>query len=171
MSINELSKVHSIGYMTEEVKVTFKKDVKVNISGISVDGKEGDTQVIPRWLAGILQENGLAEVHEQDMGIELMRALSRERIAGSEQISALKSDFYIRLNDFIKNKTSAEREKLNVSLQDIVLLRLGKIAHFARSAPLTPDLEQKLTHEEKTLFQLIHKASKDFKECVLGGKP
>jgi len=104
------------------------------------------------------------------MGRELLQALSRERIAGSEQISALKPDFYTRLHDFIKNKTGVEREKLNVSMQDIVLLRLGKITHFARSAPLTPDLEQKLTHEEKTLFQLIHKASKDFKECVLGGK-
>jgi DNA replication factor GINS len=170
MSISELAKVYSIGYMTEEVKVRFKKDVKVNIFNISVDAKENDTQTVPRWLANILQENGLAEVQGQDMGVDLLRALSRERIAGSEQLSALKSDFYIRLHDFIRNKTGMEREKLNVSMQDIVLLRLSKITHFARSAPLTPDLEQKLTYEEKTLFQLIHKASKDFKECVLGGK-
>jgi DNA replication factor GINS len=170
MSINELVKVYSIGYMTEEVKVRFKKDVKVNIFTIAIDAKESDTQTVPRWLAHIFEENGLAEVQGQDMGVELLRALSRERIAGSEQISALKPDFYIRLNDFIKSRGAVEREKLNVSMQDLVILRLGKITHFARSAPLTPDLEQKLTHEEKTLFQLIHKASKDFKEYVLGGK-
>jgi len=55
-------------------------------------------------------------------------------------------------------------------MQDLVLLRLGKIIHLARSAPMNADLEQKLTYEEKTLFQLIHKASTDFKGCVLGGK-
>jgi len=170
MSIDELAKVYSIGYMTEEVKVRFKKDIKLNIFNISVDAKQNDTQSVPRWFADILQESGLAEVQEQDIGVDLLRALSRERIAGSEQISALKPEFYIRLNDFIKKKTGVEREKLNVSMQDIVLLRLGKITHFARSAPLTPDLEQKLTYEEKTLFRSIHKASKDFKECVLGGK-
>lgn len=170
MNINELSKIYSLGYMTEEVKVRFKKDVKVNIFSIAIDMRENDTQTVPRWLAGIFQENGLAEIQGQDMGVDLLRALSRERIAGSEQISALKPDFYIRLNDYIKGKTGMEREKLDVSMQDIVLLRLGKIIHFARSSPLTADLEQKLTYEEKTLFQLIHKASKDFKECVLGGK-
>jgi hypothetical protein len=170
LSIGELERVYSLGYMTEEVKVRFKKDVKIDIFNISVDAKENDNQTIPRWLANILQENGLAEAQEQDMGVELLRALSRERIAGSEQISALKPDFYIRLDSYIKSKAGQEREKLDVSMQDIVLLRLGKIIHFARSSPLTVDLEQKLTYEEKTLFQLIHKAAKDFKECVLGGK-
>jgi len=170
MSISELTHVYSIGYMTEEVKVRFKKDVKINIFSLSVDAKESDTQTAPRWLAGILQENGLAEIQGRDMSNDLVSALSKERIAGSEQISALKPDFYIKLNDFIKNKTGMEREKLNISMHDLLLLRLGKIVHFARSAPLTPDLQEKLTYEEKTLYTLVHKASKDFKECVLGGK-
>ncbi len=170
MNINELAKVYSLGYMIEEVKVSFKKDVKVNIFSISVDAKESDTQTVPRWLARILQENGLAEVQSQDMSNELQRVLSRERTAGLDQIHTLKPDFYIKLNDFIRDETGTEKEKLNVSMHDLVRLRLGKITNFARSAPLTPDLEQKLTYEEKTLFQLIHKVTKDFKECVLGGK-
>jgi len=170
MNINELSTVYSIGYMTEEVKVRFKKDVKVNSFGISVDAKEGDTQTIPRWLASMFQENGLAEVQTEDMSRELLGSLSRETNAGPEQITALKPDFYIRLNDFIKNAPVTERDKLNISMHDIVLMRLGKIVHFARSGLLTPELEQKLTYEEKTLFQLIDKATKDFKQCVLGGK-
>ena len=170
MGISELAKVYSIGYMTEEVKVRFKKAVKINIFSISLDAKESDTQMVPRWLAEIFQDNGLAEVQGQDMGNELQRVLSREMTAGLDQIHTLKPDFYIRLNDFIKDETGIEKEKLNVSMHDLVRLRLGKITNFARSAPLTPDLEQKLTYEEKTLFRLIHKVTKDFKECVLGGK-
>jgi len=166
MEISELASVYSMGYMTEEVKTRFKKEVKINIFSISVNAKENDIQTVPRWLAAILEENGLAEVQGQDMGVDLLRALSRERIAGSEQISSLKPDFYIRLNDFIKNKTGTERDKLNVSLQDLVILRLGKITHFARSAPLTPDLEQKLTIEEKKLYTLVQKATQDVKEVI-----
>ena len=170
MSISELTRVHSIGYMTEDVKVRFKKDVKLNILSVSVDAKENDTQTVPRWLADLFQENKLAEIQGRDMSNDLASALSKERIAGSEQISSLKPDFYIRLNDFIKNEKATGRDKLNILMQDLVRMRLGKIVHFARSAPLTPELEQKLTYEEKVFFHMIHKASQDFKQCVLGGK-
>ncbi len=169
MELDDVTKVYSIGYMTEPVKVRFRKDVKIDIFNLSVDAKTDDMQMVPRWLANVFHEGGFAELQEPDLGIDLLRALSRERIAGSEQPSPLKPDFYIRLNHFIKTKQGAEKEKLLISLQDIVLLRLGKIIHFARSAPLTSDLEQKLTYEEKTFFRLIHKSATDFKECVLGG--
>lgn len=168
--MGDITKVYQIGHLVEEVKVRFRKETKLGMFNVSIDAKEGDIQMLPRWLANILQEAGLAEAQEQDLGVELMRALSRERIAGTEQVSGLKPDFYVRVNDFISRTSSPEKEKLNVSMQDLVLLRLGKVIHFARSAPLTPDLEQKLTHEEKTLFQLVHKATSDFREYVLGGK-
>jgi len=156
--------------MLEDVKVRFKKDIKIDIFSVSLDAKGNDLQHIPRWFAEVLEESGIAEIQVQDMSVDLLRALSRERIAGTDQLSNLKPDFYVRLNAYIKSKEGAEREKLYISMQDLVLLRLGKIIHLARSAPMNPDLEQKLTYEEKTLFQLIHKASSDFKECVLGGK-
>ncbi|MEM3084561.1 MAG: hypothetical protein QXU32_07890 [Nitrososphaerales archaeon] len=170
MDINQLTKVYNIGHMLEDVKVRFKKEIKIDVFSISVEAKENDILHIPRWLADILEKNDIVEIQVHDMGVDLLRALSRERIAGIDQLSALKPDFYIRLNAYISGKEGTEREKLSVSMQDLVLLRLGKIIHLARSAPLNPDLEQKLTHEEKTLFQLIHKVSRDFKECVLGGK-
>ena len=170
MDINQLTKVHNIGHILEDVKVRFKKDTKIDLFSVNIEAKENDMQNIPRWLASIFEENDIVEVQVQDMGVDLLRALSRERIAGTDHLSALKSDFYVRLNTYIETKKGVEREKLNISMQDLVLLRLGKIIHLARSAPMNPDLEQKLTYEEKTLFQLIHKASSDFKECVLGGK-
>ncbi|MFQ5940241.1 MAG: hypothetical protein ACE5KA_00875 [Nitrososphaerales archaeon] len=156
--------------MLEDVKVRFKRDIKIDIFSISIVANENDLQNIPRWLASILEENGIVEIHLPDMSVDLLRALSRERIAGTDQLSSLKPDFYIRLNAYIKSRQGVEREKLNISMHDLVLLRLGKIILLAHSAPINPDLEQKLTYEEKTLFQLIHKASSDFKECVLGGK-
>lgn len=171
MDINQLTRVYRLGHMVEDVKVRFKKNVKIDIYSVNLEGKENELKNVPRWLATVLQENGLVEIQSQDMGVELFRSLSRERIAGNDQLSTLKSDFYIRLNSFIESKQDgAEKEKLSVSMQDLVLLRLGKIIHLARSAPLNPDLEQKLTYEEKTLFQLVHKAANDFRECVLGGR-
>lgn len=170
VDINQLVKVYHIGHLIEDVKVRFKRDVKIDIFGVNIEGKENDLQNIPRWLANVLEENGAVEIQVPDMSVELLRALSRERIAGNDQLSTLKPDFYVRLNTYIKSKEGSEKEKLSISMQDLVLLRLGKIIHLARSAPMNPDLEQKLTYEEKTLFQLIHKASNDFKECVLGDK-
>jgi DNA replication factor GINS len=160
--------VYNIGHQLEDVKIRFRKDVKIDIFSINIQAKENEVQHVPRWLAYVLEQNGLVEAQVQDIGVDLLRALSRERIAGNDQLSSLKPDFYVRMNAFINTKEGAEREKLNISMQDLVLLRLGKIIHLARSAPMNPDLEQKLTYEEKTLFQLIHKAASDFKECVLG---
>ncbi len=170
VDINQLTKVYNVGHMLEDVKVRFKKDIKIDIFSISIEAKENDLQNIPRWLASLLQESGIIEIHIQDMSVDLLRALSRERIVGMDQLSAIKSDFYVRLNAYIETGEGVEGEKLKISMQDLVLLRLGKIIHLARSAPMNADLEQKLTYEEKTLFQLIHKASTDFKGCVLGGK-
>ena len=156
--------------MLEDVKTRFKKDTKIDVSNISVEAKEDELQSIPRWLADILEEGGFVEIQVPDMNVDLLRALSRERIAGTDQLSPLKPDFYVRLNTYIERTKGDEREKLKISMQDLMLLRLGKIFHLARSAPMNAELEQKLTYEEKTLFQVIHKASNEFKKSVLGGK-
>jgi DNA replication factor GINS len=38
----------------EEIKVTFKSDVKITINDINIDAKEGDIILLPRWLTKIL---------------------------------------------------------------------------------------------------------------------
>ncbi len=40
MELEDVIKVHSIGYGLEDVKVEFKHDLKMDVSGVQIEGKE-----------------------------------------------------------------------------------------------------------------------------------
>jgi len=48
-----------------------------------------------------------------------------------------------------------------------VVSRLEKIVKLAAASPLSAELEEKLSVEEKELYILIHNSSLEFKETVL----
>ena len=50
--------VHYIQYMMEDIRVSYKRDVKATVDNLSVDAKEGDISSIPRWMAKILLLRG-----------------------------------------------------------------------------------------------------------------
>lgn len=158
---------YEIGYMLEDVRVRFIQNIKIDIFDISINAKPDDTNLIPRWLANILRDNKLAEISEQDMSIELSRVLSREKITGSDQLTQLKPDFYIKVKRFIDNVKESEKAKLVIYLHDLIDVRLWKILNIVRSTSLTPEIEQKLTIEEKILFNGMYKEISKFKEGVL----
>ncbi|GIU71049.1 MAG: hypothetical protein KatS3mg003_0528 [Candidatus Nitrosocaldaceae archaeon] len=162
-----MRKAYEIGYMLEDVRVRFLTNVNVNIFDININSKQDDTNLIPRWLAYILKDSNLVEINEQDMSIELTRALSREKITGSDQLTQLKPDFYIKVNKFIEDIKENEREKLIMYLHDLLDIRLRKILDMVKSTSLTPELEQKLTIEEKILFNSMYKAINEFKDSVI----
>ena len=47
--------MHSIGNSLKDVKVEFKKELKLDVSDISIDGNQGEIINIPRWAANILE--------------------------------------------------------------------------------------------------------------------
>ena len=67
MELEDVIKVHSIGYGLEDVKVEFKHDLKMDVSGVQIDGKENEMMNIPRWVADILESEKHVILHEQDM--------------------------------------------------------------------------------------------------------
>jgi DNA replication initiation complex subunit (GINS family) len=160
-------KTYEIGYMLEDLKVRFLQDVKINIFDINIDAKRDDTIIIPRWLAQILKDTKLVEINEQDMSIELTRILSREKLTSIDQLTTIKPDFYIKINKFIQESKESDKEKLTIYLHDLIDIRLWKILNIARTTNLTPEFEQKLTIEEKILFNTMYKAINEFKNMVL----
>lgn len=153
--------------MLEDLKVRFLQDVKINIFDINIDAKRDDTIIIPRWLAQILKDTKLVEINEQDMSIELTRILSREKLTSIDQLTTIKPDFYIKINKFIQESKESDKEKLTIYLHDLIDIRLWKILNIARTTNLTPEFEQKLTIEEKILFNTMYKAINEFKNMVL----
>lgn len=162
-----LRNTYLLEYLLEEIRVTFKSDVKISINDINIDAKEGDILLLPRWLTKILSKKNLIEIQDNEMSSYVSKALNRERISKPHDISGIDADFYIRVDDFLKSLNEKERETLMVSLNSFVISRLGKIVKLAAASSLSPEMETKLSAEEKQLYNFINTSSLAFKESVL----
>jgi len=162
-----LRNTYLLQYLLEEIRVTFKSDVKISINDINIDAKEGDILLLPRWLTKILSKKNLIEIQDNEMSSYVSKALNRERISKPHDISGIDADFYIRVDDFLKSLNEKERETLMVSLNSFVISRLGKIVKLAAASSLSAEMETKLSAEEKQLYNFINTSSLAFKESVL----
>ena len=162
-----LRNTYLLEYLLEEIRVTFKSDVKISINDINIDAKEGDILQLPRWLTKILSKKFLIEIQDNEMSSYVSKALNRERISKPHDISGIDADFYIRVDDFLKSLNEKERETLMVSLNSFVMSRLGKIVKLAAASSLSAEMETKLSAEEKQLYNFINTSSLAFKESVL----
>jgi DNA replication factor GINS len=159
--------VRYLEYMMEDIRVSFLKDVKARVNGLSLDAKEGDISSIPRWVAKILADHEGIESADDDISTYISRAFNRERIAKPHDLSSLDADFYIRVNDFFESLKERERENMLVSLNSFITSRLEKIVKLAAASPLSGQLEEKLSVEENQLYSLVHSSSVLFKNKVL----
>lgn len=162
-----LRNTYLLEYLLEEIRVTFKSDVKISINDINIDAKEGDILLLPRWLTKILSKKNLIEIQDNEMSSYVSKALNRERISKPHDVSGIDVDFYIRVDDFLKSLNEKERETLMVSLNSFVISRLGKIVKLAAASSLSAEMETKLSAEEKQLYNFINTSSLAFKESVL----
>jgi len=154
-------------YLLEEIRVTFKSDVKISINDINLDAKEGDILLLPRWLAKNLSSKNLIDLQDNEISSYVSKALNRERISKPHDISGVNVDFYVRVEDFLNNLNEREREKLKVSLNSFVMSRLEKIVKLAAASSLSAEIESKLSIEERQLYNFIHSSSVAFKQSVL----
>lgn len=162
-----LKNTYLLEYLLEEIRVTFKSDVKISINEINIDAKEGDILLLPRWFTKILLKKNLVEIQDNEVSSYVSKALNRERISKPHDISSVDVDFYIRVNDFLESLNEKERENLMVSLNSFVMSRLGKIVKLAAASSLSAEMESKLSAEEKQLYNFVHTSSLAFKESVL----
>jgi DNA replication factor GINS len=164
---DSLKNRYLLEYLLEEIRVTFKSDVKISMNEINIDAKEGDILLLPRWFTKILLNKNLVEVQDNEISSYVSKALNRERISKPHDISSVDVDFYIRVNDFLESLSEKERETLMVSLNSFVMSRLGKIVKLAAASSLSAETESKLSAEERQLYDFVHTSSLAFKESVL----
>ena len=86
--MSELVQVHSIGYNLTDVKVEFKKDTALDISGVSIQGKTGEILNIPRWSAEVLESEKFVEIQDIDMLCLLYTSPSPRDYAASRMPSS-----------------------------------------------------------------------------------
>ena len=168
MELEDVIKVHSVGFGLEEVKVEFKHELKMDVSGVKIEGKQSEIMNIPRWVAEILDSENHIILHEQDMVTELKQAKVKEDVQGEESLSTLDKHFYIKMNSYMKKLSKDDSDKIESMLNELVRIRQGKIVRLADSSKLTSDLASKLSVEEEVYYNQIHKSSLDFKKQVIG---
>lgn len=168
LSSSELSKVHHTGFDLEDVKVTFLHDIKINVAGVDVEGKQGEILNIPRWVANVLESDKHITIEETDMIVELKQATVKENVQGEFELATLDPHFYVRLTSFMKKLSKDEFDKVQSMLNSLIRKRQGKIIHLADSSQLTADLSKKLTLEERAFYEKIYNTSNDFKKQIMG---
>ena len=158
----------SLDYLLKDVRVIYLRDFEISIRPlVFISAKEGDMTSVPRWISVILSKHDIVEVHDDDQLSYIKRALNRERISQSHMLSTIEPDFYARVNNYLNNIEDKDRESLIVSLNPFIASRLQKIVKLSASSPLVPELEEKLSIEEKLLYENFYYMTSKFKKLVL----
>ncbi len=139
---------------------------------------EGETVDLPRWVADELVAQGMAEAAESPFESEIFNALSKEKMMGPLQLSALPAEFYVKMRRKLgvmgaavaEGKSRKEDyERLRAVCYDLVGIRLSKLLALSSSSTPASVLDQKVTPEESAFFALSQSLSKEWKSGLLGG--
>lgn len=139
---------------------------------------EGQSVEVPRWVAEELVRLNLAESSDEPFETEIFKAISREKMMGPLQLSALPQDFYLLMRRRIAYLSAAalegrvqkeECEKLRTVCYDLIGMRLSKLLSLSSSSTKVTDMGNRLTPEEKEFFTLTQAFSLQWKAALLGG--
>lgn len=167
MNNQDLENVHNTGFNLEEVKVTFNHDLKLNVGGFSVEGKQGEMLNVPRWIAKILQTEKHVQVHDTDMLVELKQAIVKESVQGAFDLATLEPHFFIKLKSFMEGLEKDDYDKVQSMLNSLVRKRKSKLIILADSSKLTADITKKLTVEEREFYNNLHNISTNFVKQIM----
>jgi len=168
--------MHSIGNSLKDVKVEFKKELKLDVSDISIEGKQGETINIPRWAANVLESEKYVEIQDVDMLIELKQAVEKEKMLGQFDLSTLQvqhqadSHFYIKMKSYMNGLPEKDYDKVESMLNTLLRTRQTKIIRLADASKLTAEIMQKLSVEERKFYNNLHDNSAKFSKTILGNK-
>lgn len=168
LQTRDLERVHATGFELEDVKIAFTRDIKVSVSGIEIDAKDGEIMNLPRYVARVLEEQGHGQIQEPDMVVELKQSIVKENVQGEFELSTLDEHFYIKLKSYMKKLSESDFDKAESMLNSLVRKRHGKIVHLADSSKLTAELSSKMTVEEREFYNNLHEISTEFTSKLLG---
>ena len=168
--------MHSIGHNLKDVKVEFKKDTTLDISDVSIQGKQGEILNIPRWIAEVLESEKYVEIQDVDMLVELKQAVEKEKMLGQFDLSTLQvqhqadSHFYIKMKSYMNGLPEKDYDKVESMLNTLLRTRQTKIIRLADASKLTADISQKLSIEEREFYNNLHDNSSKFSKTIIGNK-
>ena len=166
--MSELIHMHSIGNSLNDVKVEFKKDLKLNTLGISIDGKQGEILNIPGWIADVLESEKHVEIQDVDMLVELKQAVEKEKMLGQFDLATLQVQqqadpyFYIKMKSYMNRLPEKDYDVVESMLNTLLRTRQTKIIRIADASKLTAEISRKLSVEEREFYNNLHDNSSKF---------
>jgi len=140
--------------------------------------KEGEEVEVPGWMAKELAKEMIVKLLEREP-LE-MSTLSkihwRESIPSSREIPPMEYDFYYKLRALINDlaeesnrdpSRKIELDKAQSQFKDIVNCRVQKILHLAAAPPQRETNLQKMTAEERALYNQLSRIVSEWKQKVL----
>jgi len=168
--------MHLIGNSLKDVKVEFKKDTALDVSDISIKGKQGEILNSPKWVANVLESEKYVEIQDVDMLVELKQAVEKEKMLGQFDLSTLQvqhqadSHFYIKMKSYMNGLPEKDYDKVESMLNTLLRTRQTKIIRLADASKLTADISQKLSIEEREFYNNLHDNSSKFSKTIIGNK-
>ncbi|MCZ6613179.1 MAG: DNA replication complex GINS family protein [Thaumarchaeota archaeon] len=163
----------ALKFGNQNIKLSLIKDIpSLKIGSVEVkESKVGEMIEVPRWASDILCNMGFGE-RENDMGVELFKALTLERIQPPTQLSGLPVNFYFKLQSYIQNFSTssatkeADFEKVTNSARGIIALRISKLLCLAGLSSPPVDVRS-ITPEEKILYDNVRGLVSHWKESMV----
>jgi len=168
--MSDFERIHSIGHDLKDVKVEFNKDLKLNVSDVTIDGKQGEILNIPRWVANVLEPEKYVEIKDSEIVTELKQAVMKEEVQSNFDLSALEPYFYIKLKSYMQRMTEKDYDIMQSMLNKLLRTRQSKIIRLADSSKLTAEISQKLTVEERDFYNQVNNASTEFSKKIMDSK-
>ncbi len=164
------------------VKVTARRNCpEIKLAGLRIGPfEEGKEYELMYWIAQELEKAGIARLHEKahlDAG-KLHKLHWKERVQPAKQIASLDNNFYPRLRRYLSSlrreairepEKMKEHEKAVRLSKDIINCRLKKIISLASAPRQINQILDRLTKEERTIYDRLKKIIRDWREKILEG--
>ena len=177
-SIDNLIRDREVGYLLSPARITLLENLPaIQVGEVSLEASQaGITLEVPRWVAEIITRSGFADMDEESLDAELFKATSRERIQGSTQLASLGEDFHLKVHRYLSHfsaqsdtnpEARATYEKLSMTAYDLLTMRMVKVIQLAASKSPPLDIFEKITLEEKLLFNQVQQLVSHWRSSIL----
>ena len=171
-------------YENSMVKIVANRNCpEIKLAGLTVGPfDEGNEYEVYFWVAKELASTGMAHFREDDIldATKLFKAQWKEGVQIPGQISELPADFYPKLRRFLKDlKEQAtqtqesekfqECDRVKHLARDIVNSRMKKIVALAAGPGQSDQVLNKLTKEERIVYEQLVKIISEWKAKILNG--
>lgn len=169
-------------YENSMVKIIANRNCpEIKLAGLTVGPfDEGNEYEVYFWVAKELASAAMVHFREDDIldATKLFKAQWKEGVQIPGQISELRSDFYPKLRRFLLDQKDQatqtqqaekfqEYDRTKQLARDIVNSRLRKIVALSAAPAQSGQILDKLTSEEKTLYDQLVKLISEWKAKIL----